>query len=318
MAGVGGIIGAETMVRGVTALKKMLFIMNPYAGQRKAAKNLAQILEIFNRGGYAVTVYMTAGPGDGEKAAREMAADHDLVVCCGGDGTFNETVAGMLASGVDRPVGYIAAGSTNDFASSLGLALDNLQAARDVVEGEPWEVDAGMFGDRFFSYVASFGAFTRASYATPQSLKNALGHTAYILGGIAEITQLKTENVRIELPDGTVLDGPFIFGAVSNSTSVAGILTISADRVDMCDGKLEVMLVRAPKNLTEVGELITALQKQTYNCNMMTFLSTERVLVTADESMAWTLDGERQEGVSQVEIRCAHKAIRIMRRRAEA
>ena len=299
-------------------MKKMLFIMNPCAGQKKAAKNLTQILEVFNRAGYTVTVYMTAGPGDGEKFAREMAEGNDVVVCCGGDGTFNETVAGMLASGVDVPVGYIPAGSTNDFASSLGLSLDNLQAARDIVEGEAVPVDGGMFGERFFSYVASFGAFTRASYATPQSLKNALGHTAYILGGIAEVTQLKTEDVRIELPDGTVLDGPFIFGAVSNSTSVAGILTLAPNLVDMSDGKLEVMLVRAPKNLTEVGELITALQKQTYNCNMMTFLSTERVLVTADESMAWTLDGERQEGVSQVEISCRHNAVRVMRRRAEA
>lgn len=299
-------------------MKKMLFIMNPYAGQRKAAKNLTQIMEVFNRGGYGVTVYMTAGPGDGERAAREMAAGHDLVVCCGGDGTFNEAAAGVLAAGVDVPLGYIPAGSTNDFASSLGLSLDNLQAARDIVEGEPVAVDAGMFGSRFFSYVASFGAFTRASYATPQSMKNTLGHTAYILSGIAEIAQLKTENVHITLSDGTLLEGPFIFGAVSNSTSVAGILTLSPDRVDMCDGKLEVMLIRAPKNLVELGEIISALQKQTYNCSAMTFLSTERLSVTADERMDWSLDGERQEGVSQVEITCLHKAIRILRRRKEA
>ena len=299
-------------------MKKMLFIMNPYAGQRKAAKNLAQILEIFNRGGYVVTTYMTAGPGDGEKIARELAADHDLVVCCGGDGTFNETVSGMLAAGVDLPVGYIAAGSTNDFASSLGLSLDNIQAARDIVEGEPVRVDVGVFGQRYFSYVASFGAFTRASYATPQSLKNALGHTAYVLSGIAEITQLKTENVHIELADGTCIDGPFVFGAISNSTCVGGVLTLAPDRVDMADGKLEVMLVRAPKNLTEVGELITALQKQTYNCTMMTFLSAERMTVIADEDMAWTLDGERQEGVGQVEVGCVHNAVQVMRRRDPA
>ena len=294
-------------------MKKMLFIMNPYAGQRKAAKNLAQILEIFNRGGYEVTVYMTAGPGDGMQMAKLRAPEMDLLVCCGGDGTFNETVSGMLSAGVNIPIGYIPAGSTNDFASSLGLSLDNIQAAKDILAGEVQAVDVGLFGQRHFSYVASFGAFTRTSYATPQSLKNTLGHTAYVLNGLTELTQLKAENVHIELPDGQRIEGPFIFGAISNSTSVAGILTLAPDRVDMSDGKLEIMLVRMPKNLTEVAELINALQKQTYNCTAMTFLSAESLKVTADESMAWTLDGERQDGVSEVEISCLHRGIQVLR-----
>lgn len=295
-------------------MKKMLFIMNPYAGQRKAVKSLAQILEVFNRAGYEVNTYMTAGPGDGEKMAALRGGENDLVVCCGGDGTFNETVAGLLSTGANVPVGYIPAGSTNDFAGSLGLSLDNIQAARDIVGGRGKLVDVGLFGSRYFSYVASFGAFTRASYATPQSLKNVLGHTAYLLAGISEIAQLKTEHVRMELPDGTVIEDDFIFGAVSNSTSVAGILTLAADRVDMCDGKLEIMLVKAPKDIIELGDLVTALQKQTYNCSAMTFLSTESVKVTASQDMAWTLDGERQAGVSDVEIRCVHEAVRVMTR----
>lgn len=289
----------------------MLFVMNPYAGLRKAAANLAQILEIFNRAGYEVTAYMTTGPGDGQKIVRRCAAGHDLVVCCGGDGTFNETISGLLSEGLTLPVGYIPAGSTNDFAASLGISTDHIQAAKDIVSGEPRQVDVGLFGERHFSYVASFGAFTRASYATPQSLKNALGHTAYLLSGIAEITQIKAEEVRIELPDGTVIDGPFLFGTISNSTSVGGILTLAPDRVDMSDGKLEIMLVRSPKNLNEVGELITAVQNQTYNCSAMTFLSTESLKLTARESMGWTLDGEQQDGVSSVEIRCIRHAIRV-------
>ena len=295
-------------------MKKMLFIMNPCAGQRKAARNLTQILEIFNRAGYEVNVYMTAGPGDGEHMAALRGPECDLVVCCGGDGTFNETLSGLLKAGADVPMGYIAAGSTNDFASSLGLSLDNLQAARDIVEGKPYRVDVGLFGGRYFSYVASFGAFTRASYATPQSLKNILGHTAYILGGISEIAQLKPERIRMELPDGRVIEDEFIFGAVSNSTSVAGILTLPHDRVDMSDGKLEIMLVKAPKDLVEVADLISALQKQTYNCAAMTFLSTDSVKVTASCHMDWTLDGERQEGVGEVDVQCIHKGVQVMRR----
>ena len=296
----------------VIDLKKMLFVMNPYAGQRKGAANLAAIIEIFNRADYAVTAYMTAGPGDAERVVFERGAEFDIVACCGGDGTFNETVSGLLKAGLGLPVGYIPAGSTNDFAVSLGLSTDILQAARDIVAGNVRPVDVGVFGERYFSYVASFGAFTRASYATPQSLKNLMGHTAYILGGIAELGQVKAENVTVELDDGTVLEGPFVFGAVSNSTSVGGVLSISPDRVDMSDGQLEVLLVRSPKSVNELAELITALQKQTYNCAMMTFLSAKHVKVIADEKMAWTIDGERQEGVPSVEIGCRQHAISVL------
>ena len=293
-------------------MKKMLFVMNPYAGLRKGAANLAAIIEIFNRGGYAVTAHMTIGSGDAEQIVFAYGQEYDTVVCCGGDGTFNETVSGLLKAGLEIPVGYIPAGSTNDFATSLGLSLDILQAARDIVAGNVRPVDVGMFGQRYFSYVASFGAFTRASYATPQGLKNVMGHTAYVLSGIAEITQLKAENVTVELDDGTVLEGPFVFGAISNSTSVGGVLNISPDRVDMSDGKLEVLLVRSPKNVNEVAEMIAAVQKQTYNSAMMTFVSAKSVKVTADEHMAWTLDGERQEGVSFVEVGCKQHAVSVL------
>ena len=159
-------------------MKKMLFVMNPYAGTRKANRYLADMLSIFNRAGYAVITHMTAGPGDGAAVVEQMAPQMDLVVCCGGDGTFNEVINGVLRSGAETPIGYIPAGSTNDFASSLHLSTNVLQAARDIMEGQPRPYDVGQFGDRYFSYVASFGTFTRSSYATPQSVKNALGHTA--------------------------------------------------------------------------------------------------------------------------------------------
>ena len=299
-------------------MKKMLFILNPCAGMRKANKILPDIIAAFNRADYDVSVYITAASGEARQQTASRAAQLDLIVCCGGDGTFNETVAGLLDSGADTPIGYIPAGSTNDFANSLGLSLDNILAARDIVEGSPKRVDVGLFGSRYFSYVASFGAFTRSSYATPQSLKNVLGHTAYLLAGISEITQLKPERVRMELPDGRVIEDNFIFGAVSNSTSVAGILTLPADRVDMSDGKLEIMLLRAPRDLAELSELVTALQKQTYNCGAMTFLSTESVAVTASQNMDWTLDGERQAGVSEVKIRCVHEAVQVITREKKA
>ena len=294
-------------------MKKMLFIMNPFAGQRKANRCLAEIITVFNRADYEVIIHMTAGSGDATRIAREKAAEVDVIVCCGGDGTFNETVSGILASGVDVPVGYIPAGTTNDFASSLKLPTNPLAAAQNIAEGEPEAYDIGSFGGRYFTYVASFGAFTKSSYATPQSVKNALGHTAYVLSGISELTQIRKEHVRLEMADRVVEDD-FIFGAICNSTSVGGILTLDPKVVDMSDGKFEVMMVRAPKSLAEITECIQALQSQKYNCNMITFCSTDKITIISDPKMSWTLDGEHEPGHEEVVVENKHLAIRLMRK----
>jgi YegS/Rv2252/BmrU family lipid kinase len=297
---------------GDERMKKMLFILNPYAGQRKANRQLTEIIEIFNRADYAVNVYVTACQGDAYEMARRCADSVDIIACCGGDGTFNETAAGVLASGINVPVGYIPAGSTNDFANSLKLPTDILQAAHVITGGNVRQLDIGSFSGRYFSYVASFGAFTRASYATPQSVKNALGHVAYLLSGIQELSQIKARPLRFELPDGRVFEDKYIFGAISNSTSVAGILTLAPDRVDMSDGKLELMLVRAPKDAIELADCLVALQRQTYNCAMMTFLSTESLKITAPGDMDWTIDGEQEPGKESIQVECLQHALRVV------
>ena len=294
-------------------MKKMLFIMNPYAGMRKGVKYLADIIAVFNRAGYEVSTYMTAFPGDGVHVVEEKAGQVDLVVCAGGDGTFNETVNGILRSGCDTPIGYIPCGSTNDFASSLKLQTNPIKAAQEIVEGNVVRYDIGLFGDRYFSYVASFGVFTRTSYSTPQSVKNALGHTAYLLSSVQELSQLRKEHLLIETDD-RIIEDDFVFGAISNSTSVGGILTLDPKQVDMRDGKFELLLVRAPRDLLEISDCIRALQTQKYNCAMMTFLSTSRLTVYASPEMPWSLDGERQEGSDKILVENLHHAIGLMKR----
>ena len=291
----------------------MLFVLNPAAGMRKANKLLADIVAVFNRAGYDVITHMTSGSGDATDVVCRLCPDMDLVVCCGGDGTLNETICGILNAGADVPIGYIPSGSTHDFAASLKLSTSVMQAARDIVDGQPVSYDVGRFGDRYFSYVASFGAFTKASYATPQSIKNALGHTAYVLEGINELSQIKNEHVRMEI-DGQVVEDDFLFGAISNSTSVGGILTLSPDVVDLADGQLEILLVRAPQNLTELAECLQALQAQKYNCAMITFQSAKKIRIFANPFMNWTLDGEREEGHEQVDVENIHHAIHIVKR----
>ena len=294
-------------------MKKLLFVMNPQAGQKRANRFLPDILSLYNRAGYDVTAYMTGGQGDAIRYVRANAPDMDLVVCCGGDGTLNETISGVLGSGADVPIGYIPAGSTNDFASSLKLSSNIMQAAQDVLDGTPTAYDVGDFGGRYFSYVASFGAFTRTSYVTPQNVKNALGHTAYLLEGLQELSQIRKEHIRMEL-DGQVVEDDFLFGAICNSTTIGGILTLDPKRVDMADGLLEILLVRAPRSLAEISECIQAVQDQTFNCSMITFCSTKSVRVYSSPDMVWTLDGEREQGSAVVDVENQHLAIRLRKR----
>ncbi len=297
-------------------MKKLLFIMNAFSGQRKANKVLADILLLFREAEYETIVHMTNGTGDATRAAQRYAGDVDLIVCCGGDGTLNETVTGLMRSGVDVPIGYIPAGTTNDFASSLKLSHNPVQAARDILEGEPVSYDVGRFGDRYFSYVASFGAFTRSSYIVPQNIKNALGHAAYVLGGISEVSQIRKEHIRMEI-DGQVVEDDFLFGAICNSTSIGGILTLDPKQVDMGDGLFEVMLVRSARNLAEITECIQAVQTQKYDCAMITFRSAKEIKIYADPGMPWTLDGEKEDGHEEVEVKNLHHAVRLMQRKSQ-
>ena len=291
-------------------MKKLLLILNPVAGMRKANRVLVDILNIFNRADYDVHMYVTAGPQDGTAAVKAMAAGKDLVVCCGGDGTFNETVTGLLQANLDIPIGYIPTGSTNDLATSLRLSLDPLTAARQIVEGQCDRYDVGRFENRYFSYIASFGAFSKASYATPQNVKNALGHTAYLLEGIHELSQIRKNRVRLEL-DGDVLEDDYLFGAICNSTSIAGIISLDPNQVDMQDGRFEVLLVRAPRDLSEITECIMAVQKQQYNCRMLTFRNAAEIKIHTDTQMYWTLDGEKEAGAPTVTVSNLHRAISL-------
>ena len=293
-------------------MKKMLFIVNPCAGKRRIRKYLIKVLDIFNRADYEVISFITARQGDCAQIARERADQVDMIVCAGGDGTFNEMITGVLDSGVQVPVGYIPCGSTNDFAKSLQLSTNILKAAKAIVEGKEHPFDVGRFADRYFSYVASFGAFTRASYATPQSMKNALGHTAYVLEGIKELSQLKKLHLRFDLGDQQI-EGDYIFGAVSNSTSVGGILTLDPEQVDMSDGLFELLLIRKPESIRELRECIRALRKRKYNCSVITFLTAANLKITADPQMVWTLDGEREDGHESILVENLHHAIRLVK-----
>lgn len=292
-------------------MKRVLVVMNPNAGQKRGKRYLADILELFRKKEYVTTVMLTACRGDAVSLVKEHGHDKDLIVCIGGDGTFNEVVNGVLDAGLSAPIGYIPAGSTNDFANSLKLPKNMLKAATKIVEGTPQTVDIGRFDTRYFSYVASFGAFTKVSYATPQNVKNALGHLAYILEGVKDIPSIRPLHLRFETPTENI-EGDYLFGAISNSTSVGGILTLNPKVVDMNDGKFELLLIKAPATIAELNDIVVALTTQNYDVSSITFVSASEMTVYASPDMDWTLDGEWEAGKDKFTVSNLRSAITLI------
>lgn len=299
-----------------TQMKKLLFIVNPRSGRTKSRAPLFDATARFSRAGYMVHIHMTTCAGDATRVVREQGGNYDLVVCSGGDGTLNETITGLMALEQRPPVGYLPNGSTNDFAASLHIPVVTEKSADIVAEGTPCALDIGAHNNRFFSYVASFGAFTRASYAAPQATKNVLGHFAYVLEGLGELASLRSYHCRITV-DNEVLEGDYIFGAVCNSTSLGGVMKLHPSLVDMTDGLFEVVLFTYPKNILDLQRLISAVTSMNYDYPGIIFRHAKTVIVETDADLPWSLDGEYAPSSPRVEIRNLPGAIRLMLRPEE-
>ena len=296
--------------------KKLLLIMNPRSGTMQAAKLLADILQEFGKAGYMTTVLMTQARNDAKEWAKIYGNQYDTIVVSGGDGTFNELVEGVIEGNAHPRIGYIPSGSTNDFATSLGLPKTIVEAAKRVVNGEPQDLDIGSFNGRYFSYVASFGAFTSTSYNVPQNLKNILGHAAYVVSGVKDIVNIRPIHARIVVDPGTpnemVKEDDYLFGAICNSTSIAGIIKLDKLDVDMNDGLMEVFLVKMPKDIIDLNNIITRLLNNDLNNTEMDFFSGQNIHVEIDEGTHWTLDGEYEEGATSIDIQTLRSAISVI------
>lgn len=299
-------------------MKKMLFIINPRSGKEQIRSRLLEILDSFVKAGYGPSVYITQGPKDAEyQAAR--AKTKELVVCSGGDGTLNEVVSGLMTITPEkRPeLGYIPSGSTNDFASSLGLPKNMRKAAQTAALGKPFLVDVGVFGkNRYFVYVAAFGAFTEVSYSTPQETKNILGHQAYMLEAIKRLTGLKSYRMRLtweHLREQRELEEEFILGMVTNTTSIGGFKGLVGMDVALDDGEFEVLLVRKPRTPLDIASIAAYLIQREGENECVFKFRTSKLTVQSEELVDWSLDGEF--GGSQTEVVIENKpreiAIRV-------
>ena len=292
-------------------MKQLLFVVNGHSGKGQIKNKLLDIIDIMIKEGYHVQVHTTQEREDATKVVREQAKYYDLVVCSGGDGTLDEAVTGMMQSEVRTPLGYIPAGSTNDFANSLEIPKDMIQAAKTAVLGVPFSCDVGEFNGDYFIYVAAFGIFTDVSYATSQELKNALGHVAYILEGAKRLHTIKSYHMRVEY-DGNEIEGDFLLGMITNSTSVGGFKNMTGKDVKLDDGMFEVTLIHKPKNIIELNTIIASLTNLKDETDLIDSFRADSVKFYSEEEIPWTLDGEFGGDHKEVQIKDHCKAVDIM------
>ena len=293
--------------------KKLMLIINPAAGKGSYKVNLGDALHVLDMGGYRTSLFFTAGRGDATEFARAYAKDFDTVACIGGDGTLSEVISGLMALPSPPPLGYIPMGTANDVATTLNLPKnDTIAAARRIVHGAAHPFDVGGFGDNsYFAYIAAFGAFTEVSYATPQNQKRVLGHLAYVLQGAMQLPKIESYKTRVEYEGGTI-EGDFLYGSVSNSTSMAGIVHLRDDLVCLGDGLSELVLVRNPGSLAEFRSIVEGVLLQNYDNENLLILHTRKARFSFEKPVAWTRDGEAGGAYQEIELCNYHRPIQLI------
>lgn len=291
-----GLLRRNKYKKLVKKSEKIFLIINPVSGKLKARAALFDIVQTLSESSeFPPTVAMTEYKGHAEKLAAVAAAGgYDRVICCGGDGTLNEVINGVIKSKKKIKLGYIPAGSTNDFASGIGISLDLPTAAVKAIEGTDTELDVGSFnGERFFSYIASFGIFTASSYTAPQETKNVLGHFAYVLEGLKDLASVQSIHVKCEL-DGEEIEGDYVFGAIANTFKIGGIVKLSRDTVKLNDGVFEIVLVKKPENINDFNKIGASVASSNFDNDMFVFRKAEKITVTLPNNIIWSVDGEQQ------------------------
>ncbi|MBR4073734.1 MAG: diacylglycerol kinase family lipid kinase [Clostridia bacterium] len=292
--------------------KRLLLIVNPFSGRAKMRGELLRVTEILSADGYDVTVYPTKSRNDATEKVLSLEPDsYEKIVVCGGDGTLNEVITGMMQKKLQITLGYIPAGTLNEWSSGLNISRNIPKAAKDILTGNSVQLDIGKFGNKYFSYTASFGAFTEASYSAPQDVKNVLGQAAYFFEGVKSLANIKPYHLKFTCDDKEI-EGDFLFGAISNSMSVGGIVKFKEAVVKLNDGLFEVFLIRKPSNVMELQPIIDGILRQDLNRTGIEFFHTSKITVTGGKDVSWTLDGEYAPGDQTVKITNKKKAINFI------
>lgn len=298
--------------------KKALILVNPRSGRIVARQMAFSFGSNFRDSAYEPFIRLTTGPHDATDVVQRLAKQYDLVICRGGDGTLNETVNGVLLSGVDIPIGYIPAGTTNDFAKSNGIPFDAEEAIRLILEGEPTPQDVGLFGEtRYFTYTASFGLFSKSSYSVDQRLKNRIGYAAYLASGAQELLHMRSIPLHVTV-DGRKFEGEYIYGSVTNARSVGGgVMKFPEGSMQFDDGMMELVLIKKPHNPADFVKIFNGVQKGEYDPDFITVAQGEVFLFDfLGNAVPWSLDGEFGGDTTEVAIQCIKHGMRIIKRGA--
>lgn len=293
-------------------MKKLYFILNLQSGKATISSKLAVVIDMFTKAGYEVTARSTQERMDACAAAKYACGQgFDLIVCSGGDGTLNEVIQGIMRSEKKLPIGYIPAGSTNDFARGVGIPRNIIDAVQWIIDGKKYPCDIGSFNDKFFTYIAAFGAFTEVTYETSQQVKNVLGHVAYVLNGISRLKNIKSYHMKITYDDEIIEDN-YIFGMVTNSSSVAGLLSLNNFLLD--DGLYEVTLIKTPGNPLDLQRIIHSLLNIDIDIDTAYIKSfrTSKIRFECDDELQWTIDGEFGGAYKTVDVCNNKQAIELM------
>lgn len=295
-------------------MQNILLIINPAAGVTGKKSRVFRVADWFRNQKFGVTVLSTTKKGDAEEYVKNYSSKADVVVCCGGDGTLNEVINGIMQLEEKKPIGYLPAGTTNDMARTLDIPSNIQKAAKIIVNGVPIQQDIGTFNNtQYFAYIASFGAFTKVSYATPQWLKNRFGHLAYVVSGLKSVNEIQPYTIKVRYNDREE-SGSFIFGSVSNSISIGGVLHLKPTDISLNDGKFEVLLIHNPKNVIEFQNIVHDLHHHHFNNENIEFFSTDDIVLSFETPTDWTIDGEYAGKPQTVEITNLHNAIQLIRR----
>lgn len=289
-------------------MEKLFLVVNPKSGRAMAKSKLLGIVNTLTQGGYSVTVYPTACKNDATRVITELGEEYKTIVCCGGDGTLNEVITGMMNNKNKYRLGYIPLGTLNEWSSSLKISRNPIKAAEDIIGGDTVALDIGKINDSYFAYTASFGAFTSASYSAPQDVKNILGQSAYFFEGIKSISNIKPQKICFNI-DGREVSGNFIFGSISNSLSMGGIIKLDRNTVKLDDGLFEIILIENPASIADFNDILDGILKQDYKRKNILPFTAKKIEMTNCENVDWTLDGEHFKGTEHITVENINKAI---------
>jgi len=297
---------------------KGMFVINPTSGQQYNQQIVKTVINRLLDEGVAEGLYMmhTSGKNSAYEAVSELKpGEYDFVAAVGGDGTVSEVINGIIDSGSEIPVAIYAAGTTNDFATCLGLPRTVEKFVSMIKTFRTESVDVGKVNDKYFLNVAAGGILPEIAHKVSINAKTYLGHTAYLLQGMRELSTLSLDTVtlRYEMDNLTFEADTFLF-FLANSRSVGGFSRV-APKAKINDGKMDLCIIKniAPIDLVPV---FTQIQTGTHikdNKNI-TYLQTSKIKISAvKDGSVFPRDFDGEDGGSlPIEIEVIPGAINLL------